>query len=237
MASANLLLAVILAITAGAVDVIGFLALGGLFSAHITGNLAIVAAHYTTGGFSQVGPLLAVPVFIVVLGLVVLLFEAPTGHSRSRRGLLILHAILLSSCLALGLVFGPFRNADTPIAVITGMLAVSAMAIQNAMVKLALVDTPSTAAMTSNTTQFAIDAVTLWKNRWGSGAPPKVRQRARITFACLSGFVVGCTAGAFLESHLGLRAMVLPVILATIAIPVGEKVSQETQPRHVRDRD
>src|SRR5580700_6551638 len=56
------LLPAILSTTAGAVDVIGFLALGGLFTAHVTGNVVIVAAHYVTGGFSQIGPLLAVPV-------------------------------------------------------------------------------------------------------------------------------------------------------------------------------
>jgi len=48
------------------VDVIGFLALGGLFTAHIAGNLVVLAAHYITGGFSQIGPLLSVPVFIAV---------------------------------------------------------------------------------------------------------------------------------------------------------------------------
>src|SRR5213595_1763085 len=66
------LLPTVLSTTAGAVDVIGFLALGGLFAAHITGNLVVLAAHYVTGGFSQVGPLLAVPVFVAVLGLVTL---------------------------------------------------------------------------------------------------------------------------------------------------------------------
>jgi uncharacterized membrane protein YoaK (UPF0700 family) len=64
------LLPAVLSTTAGAVDVIGFLTLGGLFTAHITGNLVVVAAHYVTGGFSQVGPLLAVPIFMAVMGLV-----------------------------------------------------------------------------------------------------------------------------------------------------------------------
>lgn len=68
------LLPAVLSTTAGAVDVIGFLALGGLFTAHITGNLVVLAAHYVTGAFSQIGPLLAVPVFIAVLGLVTMLF-------------------------------------------------------------------------------------------------------------------------------------------------------------------
>ncbi|MBV8314433.1 MAG: DUF1275 family protein, partial [Planctomycetaceae bacterium] len=46
------LLPAVLSTMAGAVDVIGFLALGGLFTAHITGNVVIVAAHYVTGSFS-----------------------------------------------------------------------------------------------------------------------------------------------------------------------------------------
>src|ERR1700689_5969255 len=64
------LLAAVLSMTAGTVDVIGFLALGGLFVAHITGNLVVLASHYITGGFSQIGPLLSVPVFVIVLALV-----------------------------------------------------------------------------------------------------------------------------------------------------------------------
>ena len=68
------LLPTVLSTTAGAVDVIGFLALGGLFTAHITGNLVILAAHYVTGGFSEIGPLLSVPVFVIVLGIIMVLF-------------------------------------------------------------------------------------------------------------------------------------------------------------------
>ena len=47
------LLPAILSTTARATDVIGFLALGGPFTAHITGNLVVLAAHYLTGGFGQ----------------------------------------------------------------------------------------------------------------------------------------------------------------------------------------
>ena len=48
------LLPAVLSTTAGAVDVIGFQALGGLFTAHITGNVVVLAAHYVIGGFSEV---------------------------------------------------------------------------------------------------------------------------------------------------------------------------------------
>jgi hypothetical protein len=48
-------------------DVIGFLGLGGLFTAHITGNLVIVAAHVVTGEAAQWAAILSVPVFMLVL--------------------------------------------------------------------------------------------------------------------------------------------------------------------------
>src|ERR1700683_5758148 len=47
------LLVAVLRMTAGLVDLFGFLAFGGLFTAHITGNIVILAAHYITGGFRR----------------------------------------------------------------------------------------------------------------------------------------------------------------------------------------
>jgi uncharacterized membrane protein YoaK (UPF0700 family) len=221
--SVHLWLPAVLSTTAGAVDIIGFLVLGGLFTAHITGNLAIVAAHYTTDGFSQVGPILAVPVFIAVLGVVVLVFGRVNGTGNSRRSLPILHAALLAVCLGLGLGLSPLRNADSPMAVLLGMLAVAAMATQNAMVKLALVKAPSTAAMTTNTTQLVIDLATLARGREDPNDLADVRHRARVTLLCIVGFIAGCVAGAILEVRFGIGALALPVILAVLAVALEEE--------------
>src|SRR5262249_35460935 len=121
----------VLSATAGAVDVIGFLTLGGLFTAHITGNVVVLAAHYLTGRFSEVGPLLAVPVFVVVLGTVTLLADAlERGGYESRRVFLVMQTALLAACLGVGLARGPFDDANSPTAVLVGMLAVAAMATQ-----------------------------------------------------------------------------------------------------------
>jgi uncharacterized membrane protein YoaK (UPF0700 family) len=209
----------LLATTAGAADTIGFLALGGLFSAHITGNVVVLAAHYTVGGFSQAGPLLAIPVFVAVLGAVALVFER-RQNAGSLRALLFVQAALLSGCLGLGIKFGPFTNPDSAMAVLVGMLAVAAMATQNAMVKLAM-QSPSTAAMTTNTTQLVLDLASLILRKKDGGELAETRRRAKATSGCLAGFVGGCVAGAVLESHFGLGALALPAILAAIAIPLG----------------
>ena len=217
------LLPAVLSTTAGAVDVIGFLALGGLFTAHVSGNLCVVAAHYITGGFSRIGPLLSVPVFIAMLGVVTLAFgRAEKASEGTRRALLVLQAALLAACLGLGLAFGPSARGDRPMAVLVGMLAVAAMATQNALVKLTLPDAPPTAVMTTNITQLTIDLATLARGRGGPDDLTRARRRASMTFPCVVAFVGGCAAGAVLEVCFGLWALSLPVVLAALAIPLGE---------------
>ena len=218
-ADADRVLPAVLSTTAGAVDAIGFLALGGLFTAHITGNLVVLAAHYVLGGFSAVGPLLAVPVFVAVL-----LASAAVAKAAysPRRALLLLQAGLLAGCLGLGVAFGPFADVGGPVAVLVGMLAVAAMATQNALVRLALPDAPSTAVMTTNITQLTVDLATLARGRGDPHDLTRARHRASMTSPCVGGFVAGCVAGAALEAHFGLWALALPVALAVLAVALGE---------------
>jgi uncharacterized membrane protein YoaK (UPF0700 family) len=63
----------ILGLIAGSVDVIGFLGLNGLFTAHITGNLVILAAHIVAGGEASLPLVISVPVFIITLAVTRLL--------------------------------------------------------------------------------------------------------------------------------------------------------------------
>jgi uncharacterized membrane protein YoaK (UPF0700 family) len=219
----NWLLPSVLSAIAGAVDITGFLALGGLFTAQITGNLVIVAAHFLTGGFTRYGPLLAVPVFIAVLAVVTLACGAmeKAGY-KSLRVLLVLQLALLAGYLGIGVGLGPFTNADWPMAVLAGMLGVAAMATQNVLVRLALKDAPSTAVMTTNITQLTLDLVTLAQRRGGPEELAKARHRASVTFPCVVWFVLGCAAGAGLQVKFGLWALALPVVLAALAVPLGE---------------
>jgi uncharacterized membrane protein YoaK (UPF0700 family) len=211
----------LLSATAGAVDVIGFLGVGGLFVAHITGNIVILAAHYVTGAFSEIGPLLSVPVFVSVLALVTGLFGGKEPRATLRI-LLILHLVLLSGFLTLGVAFGPFADLDSAIAVLCGMLGVAAMATQSAIVKLVLPGSPATAVLTTNTVQLTIDVTTLVLRHVPPDDLTRARRRARLIFPAVGGFVGGCTAGAFLELHYGLWSLVLPVSTAAFVLLLSE---------------
>ena len=216
--------------TAGAVDVIGFLVLGGLFTAHITGNIVIVAVHYVTGGFSQVGPLLAVPIFMTVMGVVTLASDAiARPGSTALQPLLWLQTAFLAGFLGIGVGFGPFANADSSIAVLAGMFGVAAMATQNVLVKPALKDTPSTAVMTTNITQLTLDLSMLTRSHGDADELAEVRRRVRMTFACVIGFVAGCAGGAALEVKFGLWALALPVVLSALAVPLGQVEERPTR--------
>src|SRR5258705_1825894 len=96
------LLPTVLSIIAGSVDAIGFLGLGGLFTAHVTGNLVILAAHFGSGGETPVAPMLSIPVFVAALGLPRLLALA-FGRVRfgSLRPLLLLQLLLVAGAFVL----------------------------------------------------------------------------------------------------------------------------------------
>ncbi len=66
------------------VDVIGFLSLG-LFTAHVTGNLVVIAALLVRGGPPKMAEILAVPVFIVAVAAVWLIAKASERRGPLKR--------------------------------------------------------------------------------------------------------------------------------------------------------
>src|SRR6202051_5044629 len=60
-------LPLLLSLNAGFVDTAGFLALQGLFTAHVTGNFVTLGAALVLGTSGAVAKLLALPVFCIVV--------------------------------------------------------------------------------------------------------------------------------------------------------------------------
>ena len=215
------LLPTLLSLVAGSVDVIGFLGLGGLFTAHITGNLVILSAHIAGGGSAALAPMLSVPVFIAALGLTRVLASGLEAIGfASLVPLLGLQLLLLTGFLALCVGSGPPLDPEAPRAIVAGMLGVAAMAVQNALVQVSLRGAPATAVMTSNITRFVLDIGTVLLGREHDEIA-SARIRARHAWPAIVGFAAGCALGAICEVAIGLRALVLPVGLALSALMLG----------------
>ncbi|HTF46722.1 MAG TPA: DUF1275 family protein [Pseudonocardia sp.] len=212
------LLPTVLSVIAGSADVISFLGLGGLFVAHITGNLVILAAHVVTGTRVGIAPMLSVPVFILVLGLLRFLAAGLAALGlASLRPLLVLQFVLLGGFLALSISAGPRIDPDGLNGVLAGMLGVSAMAVQNALVQLSVREAPSTAVMTTNITRFTMDVGEVLLGR-DPGEVAAARRRANHTWPAIVGFAAGAGLGAALFMIAGPPSAALPTGLALLAL-------------------
>jgi uncharacterized membrane protein YoaK (UPF0700 family) len=205
----------VLGVIAGSSDVISFLGLGGLFTAHITGScLVILAAHVLGGEPAQVALMLSVPVFVVGLTLTRLLVGGLESIGlASLVPLLLLQFLLLSGSFVVCVAAGAPIDPDRANAIFAGMLGVSAMAVQNALVQVSLTGVPSTAAMTTNVTRFTMDVGEMLIGRDPAEAA-RSRQRAKQIWPAIVGFTIGCGLGAVCESMVGLRSLALPSGLA-----------------------
>lgn len=221
------MLPLLLSLTAGYVDTAGFLALQGLFTAHVTGNFVTLGASLALGTSGAISKLLALPVFCVVVIAVRLL-----GSLLSKRlgpvfeTMLGLKVLLLTIGAALAIKLGPFHDGDSWQAVLTGMVLVAAMAIQNAVHRVYLGSAPPSTLMTGTTTQIMIDLADMILP---GGA--KAQSSARLTRMSMNVlvFALGCGAAALLFMRFGVWCFLLPPILG--AISLGARVAEPADPR------
>ena len=219
------LLAALLSVIAGSTDTIGYLGLHGLFTAQITGNLVILAAHVTTGNPAITALLLAVPVFmLVLLATSVLTTVLQHRHLPTLQPLLAMQLLLLIGFEALCVSAGSPFDLHSPRGVLAGMFGVAAMAVQSALVQTALSGTPATLVMTTNVTNFVL-ALGQWLLPLRAGVRQEAHRKAMRLLPVIVGFLLGCALGAAAESAYGLRALVLPAALALLALLMSLRVS------------
>src|SRR4029077_16501928 len=142
------LLPFVLAFVAGSVDVISFLGLDGLFTAHITGNLVVLAAHILARGEATLALVISVPLFVIMLAATRVLAAGLDRSGIPSLGvLLFVQFALLCAFLGICIAAGSGVSASAPSMILAGMLGVSAMAVQNALVHISLAGAPSTAVL------------------------------------------------------------------------------------------
>ncbi len=210
-------LPVLLSATAGYVDTAGFLALQGLFTAHVTGNFVTLGASLVLGTSGAVAKLIALPVFCVVVVASRLAGSALRTRGRAALPVLLVAklALLVLACI-LAVTLGPFPNGDHWRAIVTGMTLVSAMAIQNAAHRVHLAAAPPTTLMTGTTTQIMIDLADLLRGET-EGRDQTVARLRRMA-ANVGAFAVGCAAAALLFSQVSVWCFVVPPLLAAVGL-------------------
>ncbi len=207
-----------LGFVAGYVDTICFVALFGLFTAHVTGNFVLIGAELARPGHGVLLKLLAFPAFIagIALARALVLLAKARGHGLATP-LLVLQGLLLAACLGFGWRAAPFTDPETPAALATGLFAAAAMGVQNAAGRLAWPTLSPTTVMTGNVTQLVIDAIDLLRGSTDDGLRPRVRK----FFWPVVAFGVGAIAGGFAYVYAGMAALLLPLAIIAALVASG----------------
>jgi uncharacterized membrane protein YoaK (UPF0700 family) len=210
----------ILSVNAGYMDTAAFLALKGLFTAHVTGNFVTLGAALVTGTSGALAKLLALPVFCVVVVAVRLFAYALRARSRPVAGTLLATQLLLTILGALlATSFGPFSSADGYAALATGMTLVAAMAIQNAAHRVHFASAPPSTVMTGTTTQIMMDLGDLIHGLTPEKATV-TRERLRQMSLSVLAFATGCALGALLYALSGVWCFWIPPLFVLITLPM-----------------
>jgi uncharacterized membrane protein YoaK (UPF0700 family) len=213
-------LAAVLSLNGGYVDTAGFIALQGLFTAHVTGNFVTIGSALVFGTSGVIAKLLALPVFcLVIIGTRLASFHLP-HNSTALNTMLIVKLALLVMGAYFAIHWGPFPNGDSWAALITGMTFVSAMAIQNAIHRIHLGTAPPTTLMTGTTTQIMIDLADAIRGLSPDTRTATLTRMRRMVTAVIL-FALGAAAAALFFKLAGVVCFLVPPMVAIAAIAVA----------------
>lgn len=211
-----------LAFVAGFVDAAAFIALTGLFTAHVTGNFVLIGAELVASSSGVLAKLLALPVFVgAVAGARVLALLLERQGRAPLPWLLAVELGLLAGFGLCGTLAAPLGAADGAPAITVGMLAVAAMGLQNAIGRLSLGHLAPTTVMTVSVSQAVIDATDLVLRR--AEDRDQTRRRFLRVLPAIAAFAAGALCGAFGIAHLAFGCVVLPlgILMALVILAVA----------------
>ena len=209
-----------LTVSSGAVDAISFLALGKVFSAFMTGNIAflglrVAGASHAPGG---VAILVSMAAFAVGVYLSTRVVKPSEGSGMwPQRMTVALGISLIAHAVFLVVWFASNGQPTVDIAhVLLGSWAL-AMGMQSAAVRTLHVDGVFTTAATA-TIIFLVGDMTNWS--------ATVAERRRLAGVLVSLFV-GATAGGLLLVHAHIYAPVLPFVITVAAVATAATLLRE----------
>jgi uncharacterized membrane protein YoaK (UPF0700 family) len=221
---------VALGFLAGYVDTLGFLALFGLFTAHVTGNFILIGAALADPGRGAVLlKFLAFPAFIAGVAVArILIVVVERRGAVALRPALLLQLVLLAGFMACGVAASPVGERASLLAMTAGLLGAAAMGVHSATSRLLLSHLAPTSMMTGNVTQIVIDLVDAVR---GANDPGLSARCSKFIWPLVA-FAVGCIAAAFGFRWFGFVALVIPVLILlgllaseSPAVPKQEQVN------------
>ncbi|MCW6511796.1 YoaK family protein [Lichenifustis flavocetrariae] len=211
----------LLSFIAGMVDVIGWLTLGGVFTAHITGNIVVFAAALAGGGQSHLTSILLIPIFgVSVLVADQLVHRSDRCAESHARSLLVIQFGLLVAAAVVAWALQPSRDPHGGAAFAVAAIAVMAMAAQNTFLHLSRKQAPTTAVMTGNIVAALVSGLALLR---GDADRDEAARHWTATWPLLVGFVLGCIVGALLVGQSRTFAWIMPALFALGAVRLNER--------------
>jgi uncharacterized membrane protein YoaK (UPF0700 family) len=210
---------VVLAFVAGYVDTLGFVALFGLFTAHVTGNFILIGSGLAGAGSGLLIKWLAFPAFVAGIVGARVLDDSLRHHAHGTRvgGLYALQIALLAAFMIAGVLAAPITSADAPLTIACGLLGAAGMGVQNAHARLTARSVVANTVMTGNVTQAVIDAFDLLVPRHTHGAGhaqrDEARERLARTLPPVLAFAIGAGGGALGWLTASFWALLVPLAL------------------------
>ena len=213
---------------AGYVDTLGFIALFGLFTAHVTGNFVLIGAALADASrVSILLKFLAFPAFIAgvaITRLMVLAVERRAGPSLTLA--MLLQWALLAGFMVFGILAEPIGKDVSSMAMVAGLLGTAAMGVHSATSRLLLAHLAPTSMMTGNVTQIVIDTVDVLRG----AADAATHARCGKFFWPLAAFALGAIAAAFAYLAVGFVALAVPLLLLAGLIIVQHRSGRAAVP-------
>lgn len=189
---------ILLTIVGGAINTIGFVALLGFFTNHVTGNLVMAGAGMVKDDKGLWIKLGALPVFILTVIVTQRIINTRRVGQPILSQLLFAEALFLTAFMVCALFFGPFHTAGAVDVAITGFLGLMAFAIRNTASRGVMGKARPTLLMTGNTTQLGIDLSDYIFNRTKCNMD-SLKYSATVVFS----FVIGAFVGAIFYLYTG----------------------------------
>ncbi len=206
-----LLLTMSLSFIAGIVDVVGFVALFGLFTSHFTGNFVVIGQEIVTHSWRLIAELIAIPMFVLVAASTRLLVLACERRGRSGfQASLMFEIAMLVGCMGVGLAASPITDPVAIGSITAAQFGVAAMAIQNAICRVIFPAHPPTTVMTINLTQVSVDLVDM--NRGVPGLSAEARARFNRTAPVICTFSLGVIVGAYGYLFASFWCLAIPIV-------------------------